>query len=110
MARIAQDIVLDLTNAAGVDQFSEAINTERLFGISFQCVTTGTVAAVLKIQVSNNDGVSWSDLASPTVTIANAGNQAITIPDFYYQYVRLWYDATSGTTNTVKVYFSSKGY
>jgi len=107
MFRVANDIIIDSVDVSA-DERSEILDISNVYGMSIQAVTTGTISAVAKIEVSN-DKENWVELSSPTITISNVTNDAVQAPEMFYKWARIFIDVTSGTTNTVKVYFTSKG-
>lgn len=107
MFRVANDIVLDLTDVSS-DERSEILDCTNVYLLSAQAVSTGTVSAVLKVEVSN-DKVNFVELASPTATVSGAGSVVLEKADLAFKYARMFLDVTSGTTNTVKVYITTKG-
>lgn len=72
-------------------------------GISVQSTYTGTPTGTLKLQCSN-DGVTFSDVPTATVSLAGAAGSTLwNIPDAYYRFVRISYTATSGTGSVTSV-------
>ena len=105
--RTANDLVIDeVDNSADVR--SESIDCTYLDGYSMQVVSTGTIAGVLKVEVSNNNE-DWVELSSPTIAVANITNDIVEASDLFHRYIRFFYDSTSGTTNTLKIWFTAKG-
>lgn len=107
MFRVGNDIVINETDVSA-DVRSEVIDATNVYLISAQATTTGTITAVLKVEVSN-DNVNFVELASPTVNVSNTGSVVLEKADFAYRYFRLFLDVGSGTTNTVKVHMTTKG-
>lgn len=106
--RVGNDIVIDETDVTA-DVRSEIIDITNIYGFSMQSISTGTVSATLKVEVSNNK-TDWVELSSPTTTILNVSNAVAEKPDTFYKWMRFFVDFTSGTTNTVKVYMTTKGF
>lgn len=106
--RNLNDIIIDESDVTTSDIRSESLDFTYLDGLSVQVLTTGTIAGTLKIEASNNNQ-NWVELASPTITITNATSSIINLDAIHHRYIRLFHDATSGTTNTLKVWVSAKG-
>lgn len=105
--RTANNLVIDETDNSS-DVRSGTIDCTYLDGYSMQVVSTGTIAGTLKVEVSNNNE-DWVELSSPTIAVSNATNDIAEASDLFHRYIRFFYDATSGTTNTLKVWFTAKG-
>lgn len=107
MFRVGNDIVINETNVSA-DVRSEVIDATNICIITAQATSTGTVSAVLKVEVSN-DNENFVELTSPTVAVSNTGSVVLEKSDFGFKYFRLFLDVTSGTTNTVQVHITTKG-
>jgi hypothetical protein len=108
MPRVLNDIIIDQSNVTTTDITSEVIDTTNVYGASIHVISTGTIAGTVEFQVSN-DMVNWVALASPTVTVTNATNAVAQTPELFYKWLRIVHQATSGTTNTLKVHLTCKG-
>jgi len=108
MPRVLNDIVIDEVDVSTTDITSEIIDTTNVYGASIQVIATGTVSGTVEFQVSN-DMENWVALASPTVTVTNATNAVAQVPELFYKWLRIVHQATSGTTNTLKVHLTCKG-
>lgn len=106
--RVGNDIIIDESNVTTTDIISEIIDITNIYGISVQAVATGTIAGSVVIEVSNNK-TNWITLASPTITVTNSTNAGAQVADLFYKWLRVRHDATSGTTNTLKVFITTKG-
>ena len=79
--------------------------------MSFQIITTGTLAGTLKKQCSNvpNPGPNdWADMPSNT-TVTTASNQISAYANFCTARVRTVFTHSGGTGN-ISVYIMSKGW
>lgn len=106
--RVGNDILIDASDVSTTDVVSESIDVSNIYGLSVQAISTGTLSGTVEIEVSN-DGENFFALGSPTVTISNATNAGAQLTDMFYKFVRLRYSATSGSTNTLKVFITTKG-
>lgn len=87
---------------------SAAIPATNMVSCSIQVNTTGSAAAVCKLQASNDHPVAssavptnWSDISGATVTVSAAGAVIIPKTDTCYEYIRVVYTNTG--TGTVEV-------
>lgn len=108
MFRNANDIAIDESNLTTTDVTSDIIDCTNLFGLSIQHIATGTIAGEVVIEVSN-DKENFTELASPSLTVSDAGTDTGQLTDMHYRWARIKYKATSGSTNTLKVWFCGKG-
>jgi hypothetical protein len=108
MPRVLNDIIIDEVDVTATDITSEIIDTTNVYGASIHVIATGTVSGTVEFQVSN-DMENWVPLASPTVTVTNATNAVAQVPELFYKWLRIVHQATSGTTNTLKVHVTCKG-
>lgn len=106
--RVGNDILIDATDLSTTDVVSESVDVSNVYGMSIQAIATGTIAGDVEIEVSN-DGENFFALTSPTVAVSNTTNAGAQLVDMFFKFVRLRYSATSGSTNTLKVYFTTKG-
>lgn len=106
--RNLNDIVIDETNVTTSDIRSTSLDLTYIDGISVQVLTTGTISGTVKIEVSNNNE-DWIELTSPTIAVSNTTSDIVNLDGIHYRYARIFHDATSGTTNTLKVWVSAKG-
>lgn len=107
--RVANDIIINETNLTTSDVTSEIIDCTNIYGLSIQVIATGTLAGQVVIDVSN-DKENWVELSTPSpVAVSNATNAVAQMPEMFYKWMRVRYEATSGTTNTLQVHFTSKG-
>lgn len=100
--------IIAISNAAVASGNSVAIPAENLWAVSAQAISTGTVAATVKLQASDDNVVigtgqvptNWSDIPSATVSVTSGGG-AFLIPktDLCYQWIRINVSSTSGTGN-----------
>ena len=107
MFRTTNDIVIDATNVTTTDITAEVMDCSNRYGISVHAISTGTIAGTVQLQVSN-DGINWVALTALNITINNSTNLYVEKGDLFCKFARVFYDATSGTTNTLKVYVTSK--
>ncbi len=107
--RVANDIIIDETDLTTSDVTSEILDCTNIYGLSLQVIATGTISGQVVIDVSN-DKQNWVELSSPSpVAVSNTTNSATQMTEMFYKWARLRYEATSGTTNTLKVWLTSKG-
>jgi hypothetical protein len=88
----------------------DAMDISRHYGYSIQCVVANKVTAIsaaLKLQCSN-DGTSFSDIASATLTIADNGVQMLNLAALNYRFVRAVITYTSGEAD-ITILENSKG-
>lgn len=102
--RYYNDPIMSATVAASGTTNGTALVVQLARFVSAQAVVTSTANGTLKIQVSNDDGVSptnWSDLTGATVSIAGAGSYLIPAQNMSYQWLRVVYTASSGSGTIV---------
>lgn len=108
MFRTANDLIIDESNLSSSDVVSEVVDLANLYGVSIHVVSTGTISGSVTIEVSN-DNENWVALAAPSVAVSNTTNSVGQTAELFYKWARISYNATSGTTNTLKVHFAAKG-
>jgi hypothetical protein len=99
--------IIAIANAAVADGNSAPIPAQDLCWVSAQVVATGTAAATVKIQASNDNPVSgtgqaptnWTDIASASATVSGAGTALIPKTDLCYQWIRVSVSSSSGAGN-----------
>jgi hypothetical protein len=98
----------------GADATSEGILIDQIFGLSFQCVYTGSPVGDLYIQASCDDvakpelATTWTNISGATVAISAAGSTLFNIDKPYYKFVRVFFDRTSGS-GALTVTYNGKG-
>mgnify|MGYP000398003920 CR=1 FL=1 len=93
------------------DARGEEVELKYLFGFSIQINSDATAggSGTLKIEVTNDDE-TWVELSSPTTAISGPSSSAISIiTDGYYNKMRIFYDHTSGTVDSISVILNGKG-
>lgn len=108
-----QGQILNAVNA-GVDQTSVSIECDSATYASFQfswAGLTGTLDAVVQIQVSDSNGIFWDDKTGAVYMIATAdGSQSISLNNVVTSdKIRLAYIATGVTGGTFSAYATVKG-
>jgi hypothetical protein len=106
--RSGNDIIIDATDSSTTDITSEVIDCTNLYGIAIHAISTGTIAGTVQLQVSN-DKENWVTISAADISISNATNDLVEKSDLFAKWARIFYDATSGTTNTLKVHITTKG-
>jgi len=104
------DTILNDSSITG-DSTGETVELESIYGFSLQIRSDATSggSGVLKVQVSN-DGESWTELSSPTATITGGLTvQMLNIADTFYDKMRIFYDHTAGTVDSIVVVINGKG-
>ena len=87
---------------------------KQMFGYSIQAVYTGSPVGTLSLAASNdynpNTGVgTWTAIADSSEAITAAGDGTWNYRGPNYEWVKVIYDATSGT-GVLNVYFNGKGF
>ena len=108
MFRTANDLLIDESNLTTSDVKSEVLDLSNLYGVSVHAISTGTISGSVTIEVSN-DKENWVALAAPSVAVTNTTNSVGQTAELFYKWARISYNATSGTTNTLKVHVTAKG-
>ena len=107
MFRTANDTLINETNLTTIDVESEILELTNVYLLSIQHISTGTISGTVKVEFSN-DKENWKESAT-TLTVSNAGTDIMSFSDVAEKWARVVYDATSGTTNTLKVVINTKG-
>lgn len=82
---------------AGADITSVAVDLGDLVKGSIQCVfSSGTLNGTLYLQASN-DNVNFSNITGASQAIASGAPHVFNVSDAGYQYLRVFWDWTSGT-------------
>lgn len=87
---------------------SQSIQLGQMVNCAFQAVFTGSPVGVIKLQVTGNNGVTWTDVAGSAYSITTAGDVAWDYPNIGFPLLRCIYTKTSGT-GTLNVYGYAKG-
>src|SRR4051812_44891043 len=90
---------------------SGAVNVTQCFAASFQSVATVDGAGTVKVQFSNDPAglnspapTNWSDIASATMAISgSSGVVGLAKIDLCYNWVRVVFTASGGTTGALSV-------
>lgn len=106
--RVGNDIVINASNLTTTDEVSEILDCANIYGMSIHAISTGTISGSVEIEVSN-DKSNWVQVASPSITISDATNDAGQLTDMFFRWARVRYSATSGSTNTLEVHVTTKG-
>lgn len=92
----AQSMAADVTSAGQDLSF--------YWVFSMQAVFTGSPVGNIELQASN-DNVTYTTIADTPTAVAAAGNIMWNIENAGYKWVRVFYDATSGTGSLTVTYF-----
>jgi len=96
------------------DKSSNPLLADRLQGVSFHCVITGSPIGELKLQCSNDAGTipeagehaatdisNWADVGDASLAVNGAGSYVLSTTDQFVRWMRLAYVSTSGTGSMV---------
>ncbi len=109
--RKSNDIIFD-DSTITADARGEEVELTFMYGLSLQIISNAAAggSGVLKIEASNDDGATWTELASPTQAISGAASSSmIVIENAFYDKIRMFYDHTAGTVNSIQVVMNGKG-
>ena len=88
---------------------STPIDLSNVQGFSIQAYWDNAPTGSFHLEVSNNDGATWSIYQDSVVAIPVVGDQIFwNVSEVHFDLVRLIYTATSGTGN-VTVWINCKG-
>lgn len=87
---------------------SITVKVAQMVNCAFQAVWTGSPVGIIKLQISANNGVTWTDVAGSAYSITTAGNVGWEYPNIGFPLIRCLYTKTSGT-GTLNVYGFAKG-
>jgi hypothetical protein len=90
----------------------DPINLASHLGIAFQCNYTGSPDGYLKIQAScdltqdASSVLNWTDISD--ILLSTSGTKIFNCRNIYYKWIRVVYEATSGS-GTLAVNYTVKG-
>ena len=107
--RFVSDLVLSGQSMAA-DFETEAIKIELTYGFSFQAIYTGVPVGNFILQASNDlsNPTNWIDIPDSDQPIVGSGMIMWNYNGAFYRWVKVFYDATSGS-GTCSIAYSSKG-
>lgn len=101
---INNQIILSATSTGAGQRF----NSRGHYIYNFWVVSTGvTTGANIKIQGSNDDGISWIDIA-PDFAVSSNGTLESSLANEYYEQIRA--NVSAYTDGTHDIYLSATGF
>jgi hypothetical protein len=111
--KFISDIIVDSASMAA-DVTSEGILLDQIYGLSFQCIYSGSPVGDLILQASCDDvtkpelATTWTNISGATVAIAAAGSTLFNVDRVYYKFIRVFFDRSSGS-GSLTVTYNGKG-
>ncbi len=118
--RHINDIILNEVTVTA-DKTSEVVTLNFIQDVAIQIVWSSTTCAGSIIPQVSNDRINWVNLASITNSYGvivsaitktvnnNNGNEMVVLNDANYAYIRVFFDYTSGTLDSLQITLNAKG-
>ena len=108
--RFSQDIILN-ENSVSSDVEGQSVDIRHLLGYALQVEWESTTASADVYVQGSNDKKTWINIGSPVAVVNNDNGASLfnVAEEQYYGWIRIFIDYGSGTVDTVKVTYVSKG-